>query len=647
MLTVVRPTMTGFGFLCRAMVVILATSPFLLAGLPGPASGGDPLATLRPGHPRLLATAAEFAALPARAAQDPLLAATLARVRQEADFFLGAPVMKRPLTGPLLLDQSLKAQNHILICALAFRITGDHRYRDRAVKEMIAAAAFPDWNPTDFLNVAEMATALALGYDWLYPDLTDRERNTIRRALREKALVFAPAAYAPGGPTDGRLWFTTTSHNWNQVCNGGLLAAALALADEEPELARTVIAGVRQSLPRAIAAYKPDGALPEGPSFGEYGTAYQVLDVAMLDSALGSCFGLDESPAFRRTAFYRLAVQSPTGLAFNYGDGDPELDVSPAYIWLAHHFGPPAAVVHSRALLALAAARKAGASGGDRFFALHALWLPPEPAVPIPAPDLPLDFHFRGPVDLAIFRSAWGDPRALFVGFKAGDNSAIHGHLDLGSFVLDADDVRWAVDLGSDNYNLPGYHSVRRWTYFRLNNLSHNTLTPGDALQGPKAIAPIIAFGSRPDRAFAVADLTPAYPGAARKIIRGVALLDRARVLVQDDVTGLQSGLRLRWRLITSSKVLLSGDGRTATLEQKGRTLRVEILAPSDGARFSVGSTRPPTGDENQNRGTVMLAIEATPTTADVSLAVLLTPVGDHWPAGLARPEIQSAKEWK
>ena len=642
-----RSGLTGFRVFRGALVMILTAARVLAAGTPGASEGGDPLATLRPGHPRLLATAADFAALPTRAAQDPLLAATLAHVRQQAELFLTESVVKRRLVGPRLLGQPPRAIDHVLTCALAFRITGDRRYRDRAVKEMAAVAAFTDWNPNDFLNVAELATALALGYDWLYPDLTDHERGTIRRALLEKALVFAPAAYARGGPTSKRLWFVTERNNWNQVCNGGLLAAALALADEEPGLARTVIAGVRQSLPVEVAAYEPDGAYPEWPSYWSYGTGYDVLALAMLDSALGSRFGLDESPAFRRTAVYRLAVQSPTGLAFNYCDGGPELEASPAYAWLARHFGPPAAVVHSRALLALAAARKAGASGGDRFFALHALWLPPEPAARIPAPDLPLDLHFRGPADLAIFRSAWGDPQALFVGFKAGDNSASHSHLDLGSFVLDADGVRWAIDLGADDYILPGYFGARRWTYFRLNNLSHNTLTPGKALQGPKAIAPIIEFGSRPDRAFAVADLTPAYPGAARKIIRGVALLDRARVLVQDDVTGLRPGLPLHWGMVTSAEIVLSAERRTATLSEKGRTLRVEILAPADGARFSVESTRPPTHQENQNRGTALLAIEATPTTADVSLAVLLTPVGDHWPAGLARPEIQSVEEWK
>ena len=83
--------------------------------------------------------------------------------------------------------------------------------------------------------------------------------------------------------------------------------------------------------------------------------------------------------------------------------------------------------------------------------------------------------------------------------------------------MLDADGVRWAIDLGPDNYNLPGYWSAAtvespRWRYYRLNNRSHNTLTPGNVLQSPDADAPIVAFASTPEQAFAIADLTPAYP---------------------------------------------------------------------------------------------------------------------------------------
>ena len=98
----------------------------------------------------------------------------------------------------------------------------------------------------------------------------------------------------------------------------------------------------------------------------------------------------------------------------------------------------------------------------------------------------PLDKLFRG-IDVAFFRSAGNDKDAFFVGFKGGDNKANHSHLDLGTFVLDALGQRWALDLGSDDYNLPGYFGKQRWNYYRLRTEGHNTLTIEGENQNPEA----------------------------------------------------------------------------------------------------------------------------------------------------------------
>jgi len=610
--------------------------------------GADVLAHLRPGHPRLLFTDEQLAAAVAAAKTDPLRAQLHARIIALAEAELTSAPIKHVLIGPRLLDKSRTCLGRVLTCSMAFRLTGDARFAARAKKEMFTAAAFEDWNPSHFLDVAEMSTALAIGYDWLYGQLSPDERATLKAALLKHGLSFAAVAYGPtdaqGRPADRRLWFVTAHHNWNQVCNGGLLAAALALADEEPALARLVVAGARKSLPLAMSAYAPDGAYPEGPGYWGYGTSFNVIALTLMESALGTDFGLGRQPAFDRTALYRLHVQSPAGQSFNYADGGSGMGAQAEYSWLATRYEHPAALAHSRALLTDSVAKRRGSREGDRLFALHAVWFPSAPASPSPIAT-PLDARFRGSAELTVFRSAWADPRALFVGFKAGSNDVNHSHLDLGSFVLDADGVRWAQDLGPDDYNLPAYFGAKRWTYYRLNNRSHNTLTPGDALQEPKAAAPIIAFASTPARGFAVADLTPAYPKAAKKILRGIAQLDRARVLVQDDLTGLKPNTPLAWRLVTGAKVKLD-DARHATLTQDGRTLRIEILAPA-GAKFSTSPATPSTVAEKQNAGITVLAAEVTPDAADIRVAVLLTPGGEHWPAASPIPALTPLTAWK
>jgi len=641
----------GSFYLATVMRLFLVLGLGLLIGIARAAVPPDPLSTLRPGHPRLLFTDADLATAVQAAKADPLRAALHQRLVAAAEEELGSKPIAHVLKGPRLLDQSRTCVRRVLICSLAFRLTGDRRFSDRAMKEMAVAAAFPDWNPSHFLDVAEMSTALAIGYDWLYPVLTDTERGVIRTALLKHALVFATSAYASTDPTkrpsDRRLWFVTAHHNWNQVCNAGLLAAALALADEEPELARTVIAGVRRSLPLAMAAYQPAGAYPEGPGYWEYGTTYNVAGLAMLESALGTDFGLSLHPAFDRTASYRLHIQSPSGLAFNHADGGARLGPSVAYTWLANRFGDLAAQAHSRALLAHAIETIPPGGITDRVAALHAVWFPAKGNAEVAA-KAPLDAHFPGVAELATFRSAWNDPRALYLGFKAGSNTVNHAHLDLGSFVLDADGVRWSHDLGPDDYNLPAYFGAKRWTYYRLNNLSHSTLTPGNILQDPRSQAPLRRFVSTPARAYAVADLTAVYPGTTREMRRGAALLDRRRVLIQDEATGLTPGTALTWRMLTEAKVQLSANGRNATLTQKGRTLQAEILSPA-GVVFSSQPATPPSKAERQNAGFTELKVLTTADAArpsDVRLAVLLTPIGQNWTAPSPAPLLQPLVDW-
>ncbi|HWA26609.1 MAG TPA: heparinase II/III family protein [Lacunisphaera sp.] len=624
--------------------------PWLLTGLilAAKMAAADPLATLRPEHPRLLFTQQSLGEAIAAARADPLREKLHRHVIRTAEEQMKEPPIRHVLVGPRMLDQSRKALGQVTTCAMAWRLTGDARFADFARDVMLTAAAFPDWNPSHFLDVAEMATALGLGYDWLYDRMTPAERATIKRALLDKALAYAKPAYARADPDRESFPFVkgNLTNNWNQVCNGGFLIAALAIAEDEPELARAVIAGLRETLPVAMAAYQPDGAYPEGPVYWGYGTRFNVIILAALETALGDAFGLDRLAGFDRTELFRVHIQSPTGLSFNFADGRAGLGADSGLTWLAQRHHQPAAEAHSRALLAAELEREPNA--GDRFMATNVFWFP-QPAAG--DASLPLDVKFDGPSKIALMRSAWGDARALWTGLKAGSNRVNHGHLDLGSFMLDADGERWAVDLGPDNYNLPGYWNggkvgSPRWQYFRLNNRSHNTLTPANVLQSPDADGRIIAFGSTPARAFAVADLSSAYPAQARRFQRGVALLDRSRVLVQDEVTGLKTGVPLTWRMLTPATVALAG--RQATLTRNGRTLRVEILSPET-ARFATRPATPPTVVEEQNAGITELVAEVPAKTgeeSDVRIAVLLTPVGDKWPARPA-PTLEPLEEWK
>jgi hypothetical protein len=111
---------------------------------------------------------------------------------------------------------------------MAWRLTGKREYFDRCVRELDAACELPDWNSSHFLDVAEMATAIGLGIDWLYADLSPPQRERYGEALRVKAIEPAREQLAK------KTHSTTVHNNWSQVCGAGIAIACAAGATDPP-----------------------------------------------------------------------------------------------------------------------------------------------------------------------------------------------------------------------------------------------------------------------------------------------------------------------------------------------------------------------------------------------------------------------------
>jgi hypothetical protein len=166
-------------------------------------------------------------------------------------------------------------------------------------------------------------------------------------------------------------------------------------------------------------------------------------------------------------------------------------------------------------------------------------------------------------------------------------------------------------------------------------------IAPYHAMQSVSAVAPIYSFSSATDESYAVADLSSAYPSEAKQVLSGVFLEDRKNVLIQDDVNDLKANTKLTWQMVTEAHVSITNSGRTATLTQSGRTLRVQLLSPSN-AQFNTQNATPSTSSQNQNRGyqRLVATVPAASKTSDVRLAVLLSPIGPNWPANPAIPDL-------
>lgn len=589
----------------------------------------DFLTLLEKAHPRLMLKDKDLMWLKASMVEDPVLQKCWEDVKADAESCLKRPPLVYEKVGPRLLSVSRDCLHRIYALAMAYRWTGDERYAAKAKANLLEVCAFADWNPSHFLDTAEMSHAVGIGYDWLYDYLDSDSRERIVRALIEHGLKPGLKVYETGG------WWAKSDHNWNQVCNGGMIVGALAIADVEPSYAERIVPAAVKSLPLALATYAPDGAWGEGPGYWSYATHYTAYGLAALETALGVTFGLVDNTGLSKAALFPIYTTGPTGLYLNFADVGERSARRPmaCMFWLARTFHNPLYAYSEHEEIAKRSANAA-----------HLVWYVANP--PAKAVRRQLDSYFRGPVEVVTMRSAWDDPDALFVGFKAGYNQVNHGHLDLGTFELDALGVRWARDLGSDIYNLPGYwegkRGGQRWSYYRLNSASHNICMIDGEDQDPLAKSSFASTKVNWTDPSAVVDLTQAYAKFATSASRGVKMVaERSAVLVQDEFALVKS-CDVVWGMTTDADIEVEG-GSAARLKLDDKELVVRLLSPA-GAAFTVGSAEqePP---QRTNKGVKRLLARLAEAQGDVCIAVLFTPVradGQH--AGAV--EIKPLAQW-
>lgn len=556
-------------------------------------------------HPRILLLEGEEEEINQLVKKDQRWNRLHKAIIQESEQIIGEALLERKQIGRRLLSVSREALRRIFHLSYAYRLTGESRFAQRAEREMVNISGFSDWNPSHFLDVAEMTMALAIGYDWLFSTLTQDSKTKIKDAIVQMGLE--PSF------NEEYNWFLNATHNWNQVCNAGMIYGALAVYEDYPDLAHRTLQRAVGTIAKAMDDYRPDGAYPEGYGYWGYGTTFNVLFLDALEKIYGNDFGLTGAPGFLETAGFYEHMSGVTGYPYNWGDaGGGKGNLTPAMFWFAQKKDNPALLWVERDYL-----DQADLSGLTRNRVLPAalIWGKNIPLEDIPVPEEKV-WVGQGANPVALMRTSWTDPDAIYLGFKAGSPSVNHGHMDVGSFIMEADGVRWAMDFGSQNYESLESKGIQlfgrtqdaeRWTVFRLNNFVHNTLTIDGALQRVDGYAKIDKHGTSDDFPFAVSDVTSVYDNQLEQFHRGVAIMDQDYVVVRDEIRNKKSRSHIRWNMLTPANVTLDGDKAQLTYEGKTLHLMVQGLK---GVKWKTYSTDPNTDYDAPNPGTVMIGFE-------------------------------------
>lgn len=590
-------------------------------------------------HPRILMLKGEEAAIKKTIGTDKTWQGLQGAILAESDSIIMVAPLQRIQIGRRLLSTSREALRRIFFLSYTYRMTGQPTYLQRAEKELLAISAFSDWNPSHFLDVAEMTMAAAIGYDWLYDNLSSASKTIIKEAILKKGLQ-------PSLDPKYNGWLKA-EHNWNQVCNAGITYGAMAIYEDHPELAKGLINRAIESIVLAMKDYGPDGAYPEGYGYWGYGTSFNVMFISAVEKAFGKDFGLNAKPGFLKTGSYLENMTGPSGNPFNYSDAGSTGGLQPAMFWFATKTKDPSLLWVERSRLLNSDPKR---FVKERLLPAIMLWSGGVGINTIAAPK-PTMWVGKGKVPVALMRTSWTDPAAVFVGFKGGSASVNHAHMDIGSFIMEADGVRWAMDFGMQEYESLESKGIKlfgrsqdaeRWNVFRLNNFVHNTLTVNNQHQKVEGQAPITGFSNTPLFMNVTTDVTEVYKGLLAKAARGVAIADQQYVVVRDEVETLDSITTIRWTMLTPADVKITGTNK-AELTKNGKKLILEVQEPAN-ITMKTWSTDPPNSYDAPNPGTALVGFEVRlPAKTKTAITVALIPEGAQKKAA---KKIQPLQKW-
>ncbi|MBP3413033.1 MAG: heparinase II/III family protein, partial [Oscillospiraceae bacterium] len=572
-------------------------------------------------HPRIFANESDFARVRKLVQTDSYMKMWYARIYNFCLDTLEEPVLAYEIPdGKRLLSVCNNATKRITWLAMAYQISGEQRFAKRAVEEMLNVCSFKDWNPSHYLDTAQMSFGVGLGYDWLYHYMTSSQRSTIMNGIYKHGVSTQQTSRS----------CMTAIHNWNPWCNGGLSVAAAAIFENHPIECAAILSNAVSNIQKSML-FQPSGAYPEGPDYSTVGLGFTVYLIDTLDTVLGTDFGLSEIQGMKESGKFLIATNGYL-YTFNYGDGSFALKDNAMMHWYANRYNMPELSLYQRE-------NQTTNGRYDEFLSM--IWYNPELVEGKSYDDRQLDYLMMSDEyeSIASFRSFPGDAAQIFAAIKSGSNQTNHTDMDIGTFVMEAMGEAWFVEMGKDDYNLPNYMSRTnassgRWTYYRKRAEGQNTIVINPNSYGGQdvdATCQITDYQSTYDGGYATVNMKNAYDGnGATSMKRSLALFDdRSRVRLRDEIS-CSSASTIYWFAHTQANISISSDGKTATLTQNGKTLLAQIASP-DEAKFTKMNAKPlstspnPSG-QNANEGYRKLVIKLTGT-SKASITVFFTPI--------------------
>jgi hypothetical protein len=536
----------------------------------------------RTARPYLYFTPATLETFKAKLKKEPF-ASRWTKLIAVANQFAVKPVSEEFVIGT---ERSRESAGLLDVLGLAYAVTGEKRYGERAKQEVWSLLSQKAWHePKDWNKGAELCTAecsygCARFYDWCHDTLTDDDRKYFRERALELSLKPYLQSADPGdqpGVIGGDWWMVNWTSHWCGVCNGGCGLLGLALYDDLPEARQAAVwayGWVYKFLDNG--ALGSDGDNGEGIECWRYGTTFALAFRTAWDHVNDENFW-DVIGLHRRAAgYWDVYMQGPDQRYANFNEMDEETFMG---LWSkdpANLQGGP-----SGALNALFETRTAGGDplllwaadnggGGKYDGGISVNWFlwrrDTGPAGEKPQLDRNALFRSDGHAILGS-DSLWlayngGQINGRWIyGGPLSDKDRSHRNFDLGSFVLVCDGERFIHDPGR------GHPETAKHSTILVNGLSQ--------LDGTRAT--FQAFHEGEKYSWFLNDLSASYGSRIKRAKRSVIMVRGRYVVILDDVeTSSTTDVEIRFQ----SRCGISTGDAGATLTGRGK-LNICAAAPA------------------------------------------------------------------
>lgn len=479
--------------------------------------------------------------------------------------------------GYRMYNEAWKFRDRMYTLGFAYNITGNEEYAKRAWREFEAIFEFPDLNPAHIIDSGMFLSGIAVGYDWMYNAYTDEQLKSIENFAFEKCILPISGMYY--GDFDYRDWMCLKwVSNFNTFINSGMINAAAAFADCDPDTCTEIISLALRSLEYTMKGFAPDGVWGEGLNYWKITCGLLADTFGTLESVFKTDFGISNYSGFAETVDFALAASSYGGFNNFHDMVAVRQRTDGVFAYLAKRFERPE----------LYALRKEEMSGnrvisntvGDSNFYCTELLNYTMPLANAKLSDLdilPNGSYLRG-TELITFRSSYYKKDGLYISAHAGNVSGYHAHNDAGTFVFDHLGERWALDIGQQTYN-----TVKDVEAYRKRTEGHNTLTVNNTEnfnQLENTFSDVTRFEYNENGGIAVMNMSDLYEDAS-KVIRGFRVSDNFETLTVRDEIELDKDSEVYWFMHTDAEIAVNGN--TAFLTKNGKKMNVFVNVDGGG----------------------------------------------------------------